>query len=783
MLNRMLGVLLTVILSCGLLTGQNSPVNKRTSIEISYEVKPLDGVNGPTSEITPVLYGNQLIFASDREFNLLNYGENRWKRDGYYNLFSIDLQKQTNDTAVFGDWKLFSDKLVSNSHSGPIAFLDKNTAIFSKVEVGPKAKNKVYKPKLYVARKEKEIWHVESRLPFVKDEFAYTHPSISKDGKKLYFSSDMDGGKGGSDIYVSHNIDGTWFTPVNLGDSINTAGNELFPSLRDSVLFFSSDKSGGLGGLDIYQATIDGSLYRAVKNLGAGINSKADDFGMTFTENGKSGFFSSNRDGAKGKDDIYFFKVIKTAIVESRELCGQFHYRKLGGSPTDMEVLLMDEEGNLVFETKTNEDGKFTFKNLDWEEDYSIKVRGEDDDMELVIFNKDGEKVAFLLSNESGAFIYKRLNRDNIGTLSLIDEEDIELNQADFSGQFVYEKIANDYPQDMEVYLVDEEGNIVYTTKTDEYGNFVFRNLNMSNNYTVKVNNDDEDISLLIYNSKNNVTGVLKMNEYGEFIYRKLNNEHANDLSVIEMKDNQLIGGLTTTVFGQFEYRNLDKDFGEDGMAFKVLDGDGEVIMSAVTDKEGFFRLKNLPMTESYVFKVDEDDPELESQIQLTILNRNGKKVALLDKDTKGYFVYTPLGLGGELHITEKEEDEPLLVEFTNKDIPMIYYDNNSYALDKKAVTVLQTVIDKMTAKPELKLEVSSYADSKASEEYNLKLSNRRSNSVIDYLVRKGIKRERLNGNAYGESNLLNDCDDEADCPEELHRINRRSEFRLYLSD
>jgi peptidoglycan-associated lipoprotein len=151
-------------------------------------------------------------------------------------------------------------------------------------------------------------WSTPEGLPINSDEYSVGHPSLSQDGKTLYFCSDMPGGKGGKDIYMMKWDDATnsWAAPVNMGPAINTEGDEMYPYLHpNGKLYFASNGHAGMGGLDIFSATHDGNAW-VINNLRSPINSPADDFGIIFTD-ATSGFLSSNREGGMGSDDIYAF--------------------------------------------------------------------------------------------------------------------------------------------------------------------------------------------------------------------------------------------------------------------------------------------------------------------------------------------------------------------------------------------------------------------------------------------------------------------------------------------
>lgn len=165
-------------------------------------------------------------------------------------------------------------------------------------------------PEIFVSERSGGSWAAGSKLDIYRDTTRiYAHPSLSPSGKWLYFVSDMKGGYGGKDIWRARMAGGNVDYIENLGPQINTAGDDMFPSVRsDSVFYFSSDGHPGMGGLDIFRAVYNEQRKEwTVENLKSPINSEADDFGITFEGNKEAGFFSSNRDDARGLDHIYSF--------------------------------------------------------------------------------------------------------------------------------------------------------------------------------------------------------------------------------------------------------------------------------------------------------------------------------------------------------------------------------------------------------------------------------------------------------------------------------------------
>lgn len=148
----------------------------------------------------------------------------------------------------------------------------------------------------------------EEAVLFNSNDYSVAHPAFSADDNILYFASDMKGGYGGTDLYRSVKTGGQWGTPENLGGEINTPGDEKFPYIaKDGTLYFSSNGHYGLGGLDIYRVLVDKKTNKLgkVENLGAPFNSSKDDFGLIVAKDNQSGYFTSNRPGGLGSDDIY----------------------------------------------------------------------------------------------------------------------------------------------------------------------------------------------------------------------------------------------------------------------------------------------------------------------------------------------------------------------------------------------------------------------------------------------------------------------------------------------
>jgi tetratricopeptide (TPR) repeat protein len=283
-------------------------------LEASAKIENDSTLNSRFSDFSPVIYKQGLVFISDRDVDLVDNNNYMWTGNGYLNLFYIETERNAEKQEASLPVKM-SKSFNQNYHDGPVCFSKDEMQIFTTRTLKTKLKRKdtiqTHYAGIYWAKLDSDKVLYQA-FKYNNPEFSVAHPAVSEDGKQIIFSSNKPGGFGKSDLYFSKLEEGKWTEPINLGEMINTFGNEYFPYwVNKTTLYFSSDGRMGYGGLDIYVSKYINGQWQKAQNLKAPINSSYDDFGILFTDDKTKGYFSSNRPGGKGADDIYKFWDLK----------------------------------------------------------------------------------------------------------------------------------------------------------------------------------------------------------------------------------------------------------------------------------------------------------------------------------------------------------------------------------------------------------------------------------------------------------------------------------------
>ncbi|MDX6187710.1 OmpA family protein, partial [Flavobacterium sp. Fl-77] len=338
------------------------------------------GINSTESDYGSTMLDGKLVFASARDTARLSKNTFRWTNRSFTNLYTAVVKS---DGSLESPIQL--DKKINSkfNESTPVFTKDGNTMYFTRNNflAGKRGKDdkKVTLLKLYKAELVKDKWINVVELPFNSDQYSIAHPALSVDEKKLFFASDMPGGQGQSDLYsVTINNGGTFGKPENLGPVINTEGRETFPFISgDNELYFASDGRPGLGGLDIFVAKIkDDAGFGVVQNIGEPVNTKFDDFSFIIDPASRKGFFSSNKSGGIGSDDIYKFTETRRLDC-NKKLSGVVVDSQTNLTLSDAKVILLDSNFQQILEVVTDKEGRYTFE-VTCNKNYYIRVLKQD---------------------------------------------------------------------------------------------------------------------------------------------------------------------------------------------------------------------------------------------------------------------------------------------------------------------------------------------------------------------------------------------------------------------
>lgn len=318
-------------------------------------INPLKEINSRESDYSPVFVGgrdNEIIFTSTRK-SATGKRSSMITGQNYADLFraTFGVQKQK-----WEEPKLLDENLIINTEDeegAPFLTSTGEQMFFTRCRYD---KTQPLGAEIYTSSQSRGAWSEPTRVQVVGDSIVAAHPAVDEKGGVIYFVSDMPGGFGGKDIYVAEKSGGSYTNPKNLGPAINTAGDEMFPAVRDNgELYFSSNYHVGMGGLDIFMATKDEEGNWTVKNMGSPINSPADDFGITFVAGEDKGMFTSNRKGSRG-DDIYSFVVPPKVYQVEGEVFDRETNSKIDGAT----IRIIGTDGtNMKMRTQA---GKFKLK-------------------------------------------------------------------------------------------------------------------------------------------------------------------------------------------------------------------------------------------------------------------------------------------------------------------------------------------------------------------------------------------------------------------------------------
>lgn len=622
----------------------------------SISLFPLENINTKSIEFSPTYYQKGIVFVEAREKNQILDPKTG---QAYFDLMYADIGPDGATTKS----ENFSPNIRTQYHEGPCVFSSEGNELFftrsgvSQAE-GIKGANAFVQLKIFHATKGVEDWENITALPFSSDSFSVLHPALSYDGLFLVFASDMPGGYGGMDLYISNRANGTWSDPVNLGDEINTKGNEVFPYWhQDGYLMFSSDGHDGKGGLDLFVTAWDGTAgFKGLQHLIEPFSSNRDDLGMIVSADGKSGYMASDRKPTKGKDDLYRWTSPQSIFCQKPSL------------PKQKEILVIDEVGPGI----------------------------------------DHAYVWIIPMNQEGPSLYKE--------------------------HFTTELVP----------------------KTDKEGAFYLR-WGVTDTLSFETANAFSDAGgkTVVYPADKLTYAVVVQHEgYQPFV--------------------EVLPGDQLPAIIRLKKINVDNTPCLQTM-FTVYDESGNIELNGAK-----IQLTGACLKEVKTFYTDEHGSVSQCLPKGCSLKAEIMQVGY----AQHAFTFTPTDAGENWKIYLKSSDHLTaptapISSGTMIVLDNIYYDFNKSVIRKGEAGELIALANILKQYPDLTIELTSHTDTRGPADYNMELSEKRSESSKSYLVLLGINASRIITKAAGESQPRNKCVDGVPCTEAEHQYNRRTEVRI----
>lgn len=701
---------------------------------VRFEIEPVR-FNTKYAEIAPTFYKQTLLYSVVKSTTDFKHDKLRWSKSPDISPYYIPHPDSVNQvqqiqTATSESWHFNSGVVTAIPNTEKIIF---TRSLHKKTTFG----NLFRKPEpervgLYQATSNGQVWfNLSPIFPLDTLDYSEAHPSITDDGKKLYFVSDMAGGFGGSDIYLSTKDSvGNWTKPVNLGNKINSAANEMYPFIHeDGTLYFASNREGGFGGYDIYEAIWNGEQFVKVVNMGIPTNSPKDDISFIVNEPKRICYLSSNRDGGEGSFDIY--KMTVKLLNISRNITD--------GGENVFGIMNIAISGQIL-DSVSNQPVKRAM----------VKIRDYNNDDIQVAFADNKGFYKFVISNDNKF----QISSSRIGYHSSLDY------QFSTYGITTPTPLSIDVNMRPVVYTVTLDVSIIETSNSLESNILAIPDAKLilkepESNKIVEQRTDKNGNYKFILEQGKSYLLVASKDGYESSIQQSISTAKRHNSEKIELNI-----PLTRMVQG------ISKDF---------------IIKAVVKDRDS---KKNIP--NAIVILKNIQTQELSEKIT----DENG--IAMFEVDTTHSYVLESIKdkylLDNNVHILPKGMQTGVVVENIlpmravtyavvpeNFSISPLYYSSGKIDFDADFIKHLDEVYDLLQQYKSIKISIVGHTDNNGTKENNLLLSQKRANTAQNYLSKKGLPKYRIISTiGVGNEKPIEKCDE---CTEAQNKKNRRTEF------
>ncbi len=712
MRNRPFFFIIIFVLISSLSTGQTQ----------NYSVRKASFSSEKFDEFSPVYYRGGLVYCSNRNSGLIQ-GYSTINNKGFFKMNYID----TTNNPHWQESRLLPGSVNSHFNNGPATFNPRgDTIYFSRNLIVEGSYRDVTNPGnklgLFFAVLKNGEWTGVTELRFNDNSYNVTTPFLSPDGKRLYFASDKPEGYGGSDLYYSQWKDGYWNNPVNLGPSINTGGNEAYPFINSSgELFFSSDSLPGRGGKDIFFSKYVDTTWIKPVGLNAPVNSDHDDFGFIADNLTGSGYFSSNRENML---DIYKFKTIYPQFfycIDQKE--NQYCIYQADDKSIDIDPISLQFQWDFGDGKKAK--GYVVTHCFPGPGVYNVKQN---------IIEKKGEKVVFNKVN-----LELEIKETKLPYIKSDDSVVLGVPVTFDAGKEIPGYDILSYLWDFGNSGIERGANIIHTFKSN-----------------------GELPAKLMVKMKERSTGKTSQICVSKKIVVRANAnkpvQTPEDTTHALKSPGEIENGPNITI----NKRYSTKDALAEKAVFQV-----QVLSSSEKIPPGDSRFDNIipeyavkmifqPGNKTYSYIIDEQ------------LDFMASYPAFRDAVSRGFrdakiITYIPAG-GGEMELWNFKR--------TYGTASDMFFLNKGVSLSANGTSVLDQLVLLLKRNPGLKIMIASHTDNTGSSTDNLFLSRKQAGSIMDYLITRGIDKNRLSAAGFGSSRPI-----APDYPESERKKNSRVDF------